>query len=235
MLHAIDENKMLPSLLEGNTHNLYKSKEHRKVLQKILISRRKSFTTKEYEFLTNIMLEGNDEKVHLVIKKLDDTDLFFNVSNLPKVPDCSQSMKRMNNIKARQNSVLQNDLWKAYKRVKSNSRTEERNTLRRMLISRKNNFTTKEFEFLTDVVMEGNDEKINLVKKKLADTDLFFEVPGVTESYKSLKWKKIIEARRNSSLQNNLWKAYEEGVNRTPQKALRRRQMKSNTKISVTA
>lgn len=180
------------------------------------------------------MLKGNDEKVHLVIKKLDDTDLFFNVSDSPKVPDCSQSMKRMNIIKARQKSALRDDLWKAYESMKSTSRIEERNTLRKMLISRRNNFTTKEFEFLTDVVMEGNDEKINLVKKKLADTDLFFDVPGVTKSDKSLKWNKVIATRRNSSLQNNLWKAYE-GVNRTPQNSPRRRQMKSNTKISVTA
>merc|ERR1712003_181430 len=150
----------------------------------------------------------------------------------PKVPDCSQSMGRMNIVKARQKSALRDDLWKAYESMKSISRIEERNTLRKMLISRRNNFTTKEFEFLTDVVMEGNDEKINLVKKKLADTDLFFDVPGVTKNDKSLKWNKA--TRRNSSLQNNLWKAYE-GVNRTPQDSPRRRQMKSNTKISVTA
>merc|ERR1712003_559763 len=199
------------------------------------VIRRKSFTTKEYEFLTNIMLKGNDEKVHLVIKKLDDTDLFFNVSDSPKVPDYSQSMKRMNIIKARQKSALRDDLWKAYESMKSTSRIEERNTLRKMLISQRNNFTTKEFEFLTDVVMEGNDEKIILVKKKLADTNLFFDVPDVTEGDKSLKWKKNIEARRNSSLRKNLWKTYEEGVNRTPQKAIRRKQMKCNTKISVTA
>jgi len=231
MLYTIDENR-IPSLLEANTNNLNEPTEYQKVLQKILTSRRKRFTTKEYEFLSNILLEGNDEKINLVIKKLADTNLFFNVPDLPNDPECAQSMKRMNSIKTRQKSVLQNDLWKAYENEKS---TKERKTLRMMLISRRNKFITKEFEFLTDIVFEGNDEKLNMIKKKLADTDIFFDVPGVRESNKSLKWKKSIEARRNSSLWNNLWMAYEDGVKRTPQKAIRRRQMKSNTKISATA
>jgi len=231
MLYTIDENR-IPSLLEANTNNLNEPTEYQKVLQKILTSRRKRFTTKEYEFLSNILLEGNDEKINLVIKKLADTNLFFNVPDLPNDPECAQSMKRMNSIKTRQKSVLQNDLWKAYENEKS---TKERKTLRMMLISRRNKFITKEFEFLTDIVFEGNDEKLNMIKKKLADTDIFFDFPGVRESNKSLKWKKSIEARRNSSLWNNLWMAYEDGVKRTPQKAIRRRQMKSNTKISATA
>jgi len=99
-----------------------------------------------------------------------------------------------------------------------------RNDLHRQLSSRRQSFTPKEFKFLSNIALKGNDEEVNLAKKKLSDTDLFFDVPG-NRRYKRSQSVKLInglKTRRKSVLHSDIWKAHEKDVKRTSDKEFQR-------------
>merc|ERR1712003_226472 len=98
--------------------------DFRKDLRRSINCRRESFTTKEFKFLTDIALEGNQQEVNLAIKKLTDTDLFFDIPRKQR-DECSQSLK-LNGLKTRRKSALHNDIWKAHEKAKAMKRTSKK-------------------------------------------------------------------------------------------------------------